>query len=101
MTSSMCVMNVKHAGRTQHMPPNIPKFQVNARELGEVYGCDVAKIQGRQHIVIVDYFSCCIFETQLSNLMSFYVIKALKDVFCHVGSPDKIIDTVHGSISLK
>ena len=46
----------------QHMPPNIPKFQVNARGPGEVYGCDVTEIQGRQHIVVVDYFSCCIFK---------------------------------------
>ena len=82
------------------MPPNIPKFQVNARGPGEVYGCDVTEIQGRQHIVIVDYFSCCIFERQLSNLMSFCVIKALKDVFCDVGSPDKIItDNAHYFVS--
>ena len=75
----------------QHIPPNIPKFQVNARGLGEVYSCDIAEIQGRQHIVVVDYFSCCIFERQLANLMSFCIIEALKDIFCDVGSPDKII----------
>ena len=76
----------------QHMPPNIPKFQVNAREPGEVYGCDIAEIQGRQHIVVVDYFSSCI----LSNLTSLCVIEALKDIFCNVGSPDKIItDNAH------
>ena len=75
----------------QHMPPNIPKFQVNARGLGEVYGCDITEIQGRQHIVVVDYFSCCIFERQLSNLTLLCVIEAIKDIFCDVGSPDKII----------
>ena len=75
----------------QHITPNIPKFQVNARGLGEVYGCDIAEIQGRQHIVIVNYFSCCIFKRQLSNLMSFCVIEALMDIFCDVGSPNKLI----------
>ena len=81
------------------MPPNIPKFQVNARGPGEVYGCDVAEIQGRQHIVVIDYFSCCIFERQLANLMSFCVIEALKDI-CDVGSPDKIItDNAHCFVS--
>ena len=41
--------------------------------------------------MVVDYFSCCIFERKLSNLMSFCVIEALKDIFCDVGSPDKLI----------
>ena len=87
-----CVCNEYETCReNQHMPPNIPKFQVNTKGLGEVYGCDVTEIQGRQHIVVVDYFSCCIFERQLSNLTSLCVIEALKDIFCDVGSPDKII----------
>ena len=50
--------------------------------------------------MVVDYFSCCIFERQLSNLMSLCVIEALKDVFCDVGSPDKIItDNAHYFVS--
>ena len=85
-------MNAKHAERTNTcLQIYIPKFQVNARGPGEVYGCDITEIQGRQHIVVVDYFSCCIFERQLSNLTSFCVIEPLKDIFCDVGSPDKII----------
>ena len=96
-----CVCNECEIYReNQHMPPNIPKFQVNAKGSDEVYGCDVAEIQGRQHIVVVDYFSCCIFERQLSNLTSLCVIEALKDVFCDVGSPDKIItDNAHYFVS--
>ena len=90
MTSSVYVMNVQHA-ENQHMPPNVPKFTVNARGPGEVYGCDIAEIQGKQHIVMVDYSSCCIFERKLSNLTSFCVIEALKDIFCDVGSPDRFI----------
>ena len=54
-------------------------------------GCDVTEIHGNQHLVVADYFSCCIFERKLSNLMSFCVIEALKDIFCDVGSPDKLI----------
>ena len=73
------------------MPPNVPKFQVSVKGPGEVYGCDVADINGKQHLVLVDYFSCCIFERKLVNLMSLCVIEALKDIFCDLGSPDKII----------
>ena len=73
------------------MHPNIPKFQVNARGLDEVYGCDIAEIHDNQHLVVVNYFSCCIFERKLSNWTLFCVIEALKDIFCDVGSPDKLI----------
>ena len=73
------------------MPPNIPKFQVRARGPGEVYGMDVTEIQGKQHFVVVDYFSCCNFERKLVNLTSFCIIDAIKDIFCDMGSPDKII----------
>ena len=73
----------------QHMPPNIPQFQVSAKGPGKVYGCDVTDIHGNQHLVLVNCFSCCIFERK--NLMSFCVIEALKDIFCDIGSPDKLI----------
>ena len=75
----------------QQMPPNIPKFQVSAKGPGEVCGCDVADINGKQHLVLVDYFSCCIFKRKLTNLTSLCVVDALKDIFCDLGSPDKLI----------
>ena len=58
------------------------------------------KYKAGQHIVVVDYFSCCIFKRQLLNLTLFCVIEALKDIFCDVGSPDKIItDNAHYFVS--
>ena len=84
----------------QQMPLNIPKFQVSAKGPGEVYGCDVTDINGNQHLVLVDYFSCCIFERKLANLMSLCVVEALKDIFCDLGSPDKLItDNAHYFVS--
>ena len=44
------------------MPPNIPTFTVKASCPGEVYGMDVADINGKHHLVMVDYNPCCIFE---------------------------------------
>ena len=47
----------------QNMPPNTPIFAVKAGGPGEVYGTDdITDINGKQHIVVVDYNSCCIFE---------------------------------------
>ena len=48
--------------QNQHMPHNIPSFTAKSSYPGEVYGMDVMEIAGKQHIVVVDYNSCCIFE---------------------------------------
>ena len=84
----------------QQMPPNIPKFQVSAKGPGGVYGCDITDIKGKQHLVLVDYFSCCIFKRKLANLTSLCVVNALKDLFSDLGSPDKLItDNAHYFVS--
>ena len=71
----------------QSMPANIPKFQVKANFPGEIYGVDVADIQGKSHIILVNYYTCCIFEQQHST----DVIKALKSTFCDIGASDKLM----------
>ena len=76
----------------QNMPANIPKFQVKAMYPGHIYGVDVADIgQHGQHLVLVDYFSCAVFECKLKSLQSIDVIDALKDMFCDIGTSDKLI----------
>ena len=85
----------------QAMPANMPKFQVNAMYPGEIYGIDVAEIQGRQHLVCVDYKSCCIFERELNGLHTTEVVKALKSIFCDVSAPDKIISDNAGTSYLR
>ena len=35
---------------------------VKAHYPGEVYGADVAGIPGKHHLVVIDYYSTCIFE---------------------------------------
>ena len=76
----------------QNMPANVPKFQVKAMYPGHIYGVNVADIGSHsQHIVVVDYYLCAIFEHKLKSLQSSDVINALKDIFCDVGTPDKLI----------
>lgn len=82
-TSDLCRQN-------QMIPGNIPKFQVSAAHPGEIYGINVTDIQGKSHLVCVDFKSCCIIE-QLNNLQVTEVIKAIKSIFCHVEAPDKLI----------
>ena len=59
--------------------------------MGDIYGIDNTDIQGKLHLVCVDYKSCCIFEWQLNNLQMSEAIKALKSIFCYVGVPDKVV----------
>ena len=73
------------------MPPNTPTFIVKAGGMGEIYTMVVIDIAGMQHLVVVDYNSCCIFERELSSLHTTEVVKALKSIFCDVGAPEKII----------
>ena len=72
------------------MPANIPKFQVTVSRPGEIYGV-IVDIQGKSHLVCVDYYSCCIFERQLGSLQTTEIVKALKSVLCDVRAPDKLI----------
>ena len=87
---AMCQECDQHR-ENQTMPANVPQLHVRADNQGEVYGCDIADIQGNQHLVIVDYRGVCTFEYQLSNLQSSIGIEALKSVFCDVGVPNKLI----------
>ena len=68
------------------MPDNMPKFKVTANNVGETCGIDMADIQGKTHIVCVDYNSCCIFECQLNTLHTSDIVKALNSIFCDVGA---------------
>ena len=73
------------------MPANVPNITVTASHPGKTYGVGIADIQGKSHLVLVDYHSCCIFERQLNNLLTTEIIKGLKSIFCDVRAPDKMI----------
>ena len=64
---------------------------VEAHYPGEVYGADVADIQGRHHLVVIDYYSTCIFEQPLPSLTSASIILAFKTIFADTGIPSKLI----------
>ena len=64
---------------------------MKASHAGGIYGINVADIGGTQHLVCIDYHSCCIFERKLQNLQSNDIIDALKSIFCDVAAPSKII----------
>ena len=63
---------------------------VEAHYPGEVYRADVADIQGKHHLVVINYYSTCIFECPLPSLTSASIILAFKTIFAATGTPSKL-----------
>ena len=79
--------------QNQQYPPFSPNTSVSveAHYPGEVYGADIADIQGKYHLVVIDYYSTCIFEFPLPSLTSASIILAFKTIFVDTGIPSKLI----------
>ena len=79
--------------QNQQDPPFSPSTSVSieAHYPGEVYGADVADIQGKHHLVVIDYYSTCIFEHPLPSLTLASIILAFKTIFADTGTPSKLI----------
>ena len=58
--------------------------------LSHIYRADLCDIDGKVHIVCVDYFSFFIWERPLPDMQSDTVILGLKMIFSENGSPQKI-----------
>ena len=79
--------------QNQQDPPFSPNTSVSveAHYPGEVCGADVADIQGKHHLVVINYYSTCIFECPLPSLTSASIILAFKTIFADTGIPSKLI----------
>ena len=56
-----------------------------------IYGADLCDIEGKIHIVRVDYFSFLIWEQPLPDMQSDTVIFGLKTIFSENGPPEILI----------
>ena len=79
--------------KNQLDPPFSPNTSatVEAHYPGEVYGTDVVDIQGKHHLVVINYYSTCIFEHPFPSLTSASIILAFKTIFADTGIPTKLI----------
>ena len=51
------------------------------------YGADIGEINGRPHLIVVDYYSFTVFEHPLTSLNTTSVITAFKTIFSDTGIP--------------
>ena len=77
--------------KNQHAPPSYNKHSVEAHFPSHIYGADLCDIEGKVHVVCVDYFSFFIWERPLQDMQADTVILGLKTIFSKNGSPEILI----------
>ena len=83
----------------QHAPPNI-KHAAEANFASHIYGADLCDIQGKIHLVCVDYFSFFVWKRSLPDMQLETVILAFKTIFSKHGPPEVLVtDNDHSVIS--
>ena len=75
----------------QHTPCTFDEHTTEACYPGHIYGTDIDNIQGKPHVIIVDYFSFFVNERPLPDMTLDTVILALKTIFSEAGVPTILI----------
>ena len=71
----------------KHAPPTFDEHSVEACYPSHIFGSDIANIEGKPHIIIVDYYSFFIYERPMPDMSSEMLIRALKTIFSESGVP--------------
>ena len=75
----------------QHAPPSYDKHSVEEHLPSHIYGADLCDIDGKVHVVCVDYFPFFRWECPLPDMQSDTVILGLKMIFSENGSTEILI----------
>ena len=77
--------------KNQHAPQSYDEHSVEAHSPSHIYGADLCDIEGKIHVLCLDYFSLFKWEKPLPDMQSDTVILGLKMIFSENGSPEKLI----------
>ena len=88
---SQLIMQCNVCHEHQDALPSYDEHSVKAHCPSHIYGADLYDIDGKVHVVCVDYFSFFIWERPLSGMQSDTVILGLKMIFSENGSPEILI----------
>ena len=81
--------------QVQHGPPTFDQHSVEVCYPTHIFGSDIANIDGKPHIIVVDYYSFFLYERPMPDMSSDTLILALKTIFSESGVPNILI-TDHG-----
>ena len=77
--------------QVQHAPPSYDEHGVEACYPSHIFGSDIGNVDGKPHIVVVDYYSFFIYKRLMSDMNSETLILALKTIFSESGVPNILI----------
>ena len=82
----------------QYTPPTFEQHSVEACYPSHIFGSHIANIDGKPHVVIVDYYSFFMYERPMLDMSSETLILALKTIFSESDVPNIFIThTMKGS----
>ena len=66
--------------QVQHAPPSYHEHSVEACYPSHIFVSDIGNVDGKPHVVVVDYYSFFIYERPMPDMSSETLILALKTV---------------------
>ena len=77
--------------QVQHALPSYDKHSAEACYPSHIFGSDIANVDGKPHVVVLDYYSFFIYERPMPDMSSETLILALKTIFSKCGVPNILI----------
>ena len=77
--------------QVQHALTTFDEHSVEACYPTEICGSDITNIDGKPHVVVVDYYSFFLYERPMPDMSSDTLILALKTIFSESGVPNILI----------
>ena len=77
--------------QAQHAPPSYNEHSVEACYPSHIFGSDIANVDWKAHVVVVDYYSFFIYERPMPDMSSETLFLALKTIFSESGVPNILI----------
>ena len=87
--------------QVQHGHPTYDEHSVEACYPAHVFGSDIVNIDGKPHVVVVDYYSFCLYERPIPDTSSDTLILALKTILVSLACQLFWLQKMEGSIAQK
>ena len=75
----------------QHAPPTFNEHSVEVCYPTYIFGSDIANIDGKPHVIVVDYYSFLLYERPVLDMSSDTLVLALKTIFHESRIPNILI----------